>query len=471
MNIILAFYNVDFAKSFKEKMVPLGINVIDIVSSDEDLIEILKHHKDVDGILLKSDLAFKLGEQRLETLTDILISIRETSSFKDLVVTVLSDEELGHPFLAELVEMGIYNIFVKGESGFTVKNVVETFETPRSFASAIKYRKVDSSIAWRRNLVKQSTVKIEFSQVVEDTKQSIDSTESTDGIEEADAENTAKIKLPKFTLPKFKKGGQEEPQSQVPENPTTPIKTDEDWIYDGDVFSGDAGRKFEQVIGTVLIGVAGVAPHIGCTHTAISIAKHLSEKGHSVALVEGNHSLDFDRIHSLYEGAKETLKTVNFELNGIMHFKYRDELDLNVIFTSYEYVVLDLGVLEESPYRDEFNRSHVKCIVSSADEWKFHWCEEFLQVYKELENLTFLVPNANKKVTDDLQARLKTHPAFPIPPHESPYELTDGTNKVLSYVFGKYYKKPSQTNGKTLILVSLCSVAVTAIIFAALTLF
>lgn len=481
VNIIIAFYNVKFAKDFKAQMAAYNVNVLDIVTSDEDLVAVLKEHRNnVNGVLIQSDLATKLGEQRLETLTDILASLREEPTFQKVVFTVLSNEKSGHPFLAELVDMGIYNIFVRNEGSFTVKNIVESFEVPRSFSSTVGYRKVDPGIPWRRNLIKQNSLKIEFN-----------NSETQAAVTKTEADPPSKTKKDFLNVPKlFKRGSKENnpneeetshateertdttskfqsesPEPALPtENKTKEAAEPDDWSYDDNVFS-DGIKNQEQVIGTVLIGVAGVTKNIGCTHTAISIAKHLAAKGHDVALVEGNHSQDFDRIHVLYEGAKKTLQIPHFELQGIIHIKYRDEVDLNRVFTNYDYVVMDLGLLEESPYREEFQRSHVKCVVASADEWKFYYCEDFLQVYKELDDLTFLVPSVTKKVADDLQERLKGFPAFPVPHHDSPYVLDEPTNKVWTNLLNMYYRQRKGFDTKILILVSLVSVVVTALAF------
>src|SRR5690606_32719241 len=73
-----------------------------------------------------------------------------------------SDEKVGHPFLAELVELGIYNIIVKGQADYTITSFINMFEVPRKFASAASFKNVDPTIPWRKNLKKSNSINLNF---------------------------------------------------------------------------------------------------------------------------------------------------------------------------------------------------------------------------------------------------------------------------------------------------------------------
>ncbi|GEL05552.1 hypothetical protein [Rummeliibacillus stabekisii] len=208
-----------------------------------------------------------------------------------------------------------------------------------------------------------------------------------------------------------------------------------------------------QIIGTVLIGVAGVAQHIGATHAAISIASYLKGNGHSVALVESNHSQDYDRIHSLYEGEKKLLLDYDmFEMKGLTHFKYREDRDLNDIFSSYEYVVMDFGSIFHATNTEEFTRAHVKCVVCSADEWKYHWIEEFENEYEIDNTYCYLVPGASMEKVEDLSDQLKGGDVVSFPIQDDPYEPIQEVGHVLTNILGEFIKIPVKSSTKHLLI-------------------
>lgn len=452
MDLLFGFYNVEFAKKIKISIQNNSdANVIEIVSSEEDLLTTLANTPSIEGVLLTTDLATKRNDERLELLVDILSAVRE--NFPNITFTILSNEKIGHPMLAEIVEMGIYNIFIKNGDDFTIQSIIDSFKKPLSFNTAVKYRQVDTSIPWRRNLYKTTTMRVE---ILNNSNQEEVSTVNEVTEDESDNKSNKRVNWPdlKSKMPKF--------QSRGPTPKKVREEVQNDWMLD-DLHTVVQNRPSEKIIGTVVIGVAGVAPHLGVTHTAISIAKYLSNLGHSVALVEGNYSQDFDRIHSLYEGEKNHIfKESEFELHGINHFKYWEEQNLSEIFSLYEYVVLDTGILSETMYLEEFKRAHVKCVICSADEWKFHWIEEFQISYGIDENYNYLVPGATTRKVKDLTGRMDSRSVFCFPVQEIPYEPLRETEDILENIIGEFINGSSLKFGKgALVITSFISIAVT----------
>ncbi|WP_028393934.1 hypothetical protein [Bacillus cihuensis] len=223
-----------------------------------------------------------------------------------------------------------------------------------------------------------------------------------------------------------------------------------------------------RVVGTMVIGVAGVKPHIGATHIAQSIASYLSSTKHSVALVEWNESKDFDRIHSLYEGESQYINHVKaFELKGIEHYKYRNSMNLGEIFSKYEYVVLDIGELSDSFFIEEFLRAHLKFVITSPFEWKQHWLEEFRTSIPKTDGLTYLVPFANKESIRDLKNRFPSEEFKMFPAVPNPYELDTEADDAIEEFLDGYLKEQKTMFSKSMIVIaSIASIAVTAIIAA-----
>lgn len=222
------------------------------------------------------------------------------------------------------------------------------------------------------------------------------------------------------------------------------------------------------IIGTVLIAVASVTSHLGSTFTAINIASYLKDKGYSVALVESNYSQDFDRIHALYEGEKKLLlKDKQFEMRDLTHFKYREDQNLNDIYSMYEYVVMDFGDLEEAANREDFKRAHVKCVMCSADEWKFHWLKDFTNRHEVDNTYCFIVPGSSSEKAQDLQEQLEYGSVFSYPIQDDPYEPVKDCESVITKILGEFIKSPTLSASKSklaLIGTSVGSILVTIFI-------
>lgn len=232
-----------------------------------------------------------------------------------------------------------------------------------------------------------------------------------------------------------------------------------------------------SVIGTVLIGVAGVKNHLGATHTALSTARFLSKAGHSVVVVECNNSKDFDRIHTLYEGSKELLQhDTYFELAGVHHYKYRANFDLNKLYSMYEYVIMDYGDLQTATnYIQEFRRAHVRLVVCSGDEWKTHWVEQFLKVNQiEKSDCTFVIPSATKEKVKDYRSLIQYEDVYAFPTQDDPYKISRETEHLMTDLLGEYLNRQSIRVGKnintsTVVIACIACIIVTTIIFTIFT--
>lgn len=468
LNLIIATSNTDFAKSLREKLKEVDCNVLDIVSSVEDLISTISEYPGkIDGILLKTDLAKKNNDYRLEVLSDVVLSIRQTPEFENVVFTVLSDYPKGHPLLAEFLNMGIYNFFARNGIKFTVQNLKDSFIKPMSFSIALEYGTVNKEIPWRRDLTKPQTLEVKFvnpeaeAQKLEQSTGDIAINDNSDnGSESKKNPMDFLSKIPKPNIPK---PNISLPKMPVHEKDTTNESIDDEWIFEK---NENSFTNKMPVVGTVLIGVAAVQKHLGATNTAINIAKFLSKAGHNVALVEANKNMDFDRIHSLIEGETITLSEKEFNFQGITHIKYRDDMDLSGVYTKFQFVVLDIGDIRNSQFKAEFNRSHIKCVVATADEWKYHWIEEFLLNVDSTEDLVFLVPSSDFKSANDLESRLKKHLVYPLEKHSNPYEVPEESGEVFKQLLKLYLKNHElRLKGKHLLLTALLGALISAIGF------
>lgn len=390
----------------------------------------------------------------------------------DLRIVYLCVRDRHDPFLGQLVARNVLDIFY--EQGLDTKRFAIQLSQPPRYANVQKFGKGQLDIKFMENEEPEQEEK-----VLEQSSESGDSDERESSGKVSVIERAAKISS---KVAEGAKRGAEDLKGKLPKrNVSESEKVHKENHSNDDAIMEDildlmpeeliASKSSKPaIIGTVLISVAGVKPHLGSTHTALSIASYLKKLGHAVAVVEVNHSQDFDRIHSMYEGEKHFFTSIDtFELNGITHYKYRENIDLNNLYSAYEYVIMDYGDLENAAaYDEEFRRAHVRVVVCSADEWKFHWIEDFLK-YNELDKreCVFVVPLSTNAKLKDLQDRLDYQDVYAIPIQDNPYDLNKETVEVLINILGPYLKSPHRTfSKKSLVITSVISVAITLLILA-----
>jgi hypothetical protein len=169
--LIIAIPNASFAEGIKKYIEKKEqYKVVEIVVVLEHLVEQLEmlnqENEHIHAIFLSSDISKKLDDKRLEFLSDTLLTIRQR--FSQINFVVLVNQKEGHPFLAELVNMGIYNIFTReeGASTFDLPTMLETIETPLPFSEATKFRDVDPTIPWRRLYKGGGTINVNIHKAV-----------------------------------------------------------------------------------------------------------------------------------------------------------------------------------------------------------------------------------------------------------------------------------------------------------------
>ncbi|MBG9587676.1 hypothetical protein [Cytobacillus firmus] len=162
-NIVVGMIDPAMANSFKTFIQKKeGYLVPEVVVSEEDLLKYLEEtEEEIYGLILTSDLAKKINDLRLDYLSNVLVTLRE--KYPHIRIAILSSERVGHPFLAELVNMGIYNIFLRQDNNLSVQLILDVLDNGKSFGEVSLFRKVDTGIPWRKMDSGPSTIKIETS--------------------------------------------------------------------------------------------------------------------------------------------------------------------------------------------------------------------------------------------------------------------------------------------------------------------
>lgn len=394
-----------------------------------------------------------------------------------LRVVFMCERDKADPFLGALVARNVLDIF--NERQFSAQRFIEQLSQPPQYTNV------------KRLSVGTIEIELDEEPAVEDKA---DELVSADSKEQAPVERLKKTKeiLSKYSknnpikdvldkskgkskelLEKRKESSQNRNSKENSGDKESPPVIDKEVLDLDDVidFLPVSKETFiqKQILGTVFIAIGGTAPHIGSTHTALSMAAFLSKNKFKVAVVEANDSKDFDRIHSLYEGEKTLLSHEPFfELNGIEHYKYREDIRFGEIASRYEYVVLDAGYLEESPCIDEFMRAHVKCVLTSPYEWKEHWLTNFLNQVEERNDFVYVLPFGEMANQKDMEERFSDLIFVTYPVVTDPYTVTADSEDASRALLLGYLQEPKQLFTKnSLILTSVGSIAVTVLVFAA----
>ncbi|PAD71345.1 hypothetical protein [Paenibacillus campinasensis] len=211
----------------------------------------------------------------------------------------------------------------------------------------------------------------------------------------------------------------------------------------------------ETIIGTVVIAVVGVEAAVGTTHTTLLITNFISRKGLKVAVVEANESRDFGRIEAAYEGmiGYETSHSM-FSIGGVDYYKYPYKYDIaELLEQKYDYILLDLGDYQSSPYLEEFYRAHVQVIVGHGSEWRQHKIIEFSNKHshRDQSQWIYCIPHVEKVVIDDVHKAIVEGKLIAIPSHPDPYQQLKWTDVILENMLREYLGKKRNPNKQIII--------------------
>lgn len=441
-NVIIAVPAPAFAEGLKKHFENEGIHVLEICVVIDHLLEILHELKSdpsmrLDGIIISSSIATKLSDKRLEFLADVLEKIRD--EFSETSIIYLSDESQGHPLLAELVSMGIYNIFVKSSKKseqLNIKQLIQCIDQPMLYSEVKKYRDYDSGIAWRRDFMNGGqAITINIESNGKNPKGDLEGSQTThsdhqpdlinglnklvDSVDNIAEKKTEKAK-DKFTYPNVLEEELEDSDWELP--PLKPKIVVQ-----------------ERIIGKSVIAVSGIDKGTGTTHSAILIANYLATNGYSVKLIECSGKDEFSYIEKSYDGKNaDTNKLDQFEINDVTYVKAGDGLDMAYQLTSeHTHIVLDLGWYDETPNIEEFHRASKQVLVAQGSEWKQYLIAKFIKenLAADQSRWIFLLPLISDQSVSDICKENDKITAYNIPFHPDPFESQPDTSKLLGYLF------------------------------------
>lgn len=190
----------------------------------------------------------------------------------------------------------------------------------------------------------------------------------------------------------------------------------------------------QRPVGVVTIAVAGAAPGLGCTHTALAISAFLARQGHNVALVEDSQEpVMQDYLKIIKADAGRVNKAGRIKGFDVFPFAKTEvdkfiEGDGNFIFDEllaelsagrYKYIVRDLGTADKKRTREAF-RSNLAVLVASAARWRWG---DLLKIEPLSSFRLALVAPAERDVKEI--RKIPGLKAYVIPHHPDPFCMPD----------------------------------------------
>lgn len=351
-------------------------------------IEKALNEKKYDVLILREDLESnkQLPVKYLDSISDKYPQLN--------VILVVNDEHQGDKYVIDIFSLGIYNLLYKED--LMVGNVVSLIENPRS--------KLDTKIYLELEDVSESQ---EDTHAPEDILEIPENelTSIINSLRGSTSENISKmfddinkqyeIRQMLFLvslLPEEIKASIKETKNENYIKYDTKSKEKKELIevakpttnkIEKEVIQRTLTITKEKIIGTVVIAVAGTMGRIGTTHTTISISEFLKNNNFKVATLEYHKKNHFNFIKNNYENIQENNN--HFIFNDIYFYPYSENLKiLDVIQEDYNYIILDMGILQECDMA-EFKRANSRIVVSGAKDWEITDLELIL---RENDNLT-----------------------------------------------------------------------------------
>lgn len=200
---------------------------------------------------------------------------------------------------------------------------------------------------------------------------------------------------------------------------------------------------------SLLIGIAQLQHHNGCTHTALEIASMLSQKNNTAVIIADDQTFEniavFNRINPI--AAKNGLN-----VHGIDVYPYSKHND---ILNDYNIVICDFSYLKDEQ-KKAFMDCDVKIMISSSAEWDISTLTRFIKydTQNSARDINFLFPRvtSSKFVKYNKQLLKSGITAYRL--HNSPDWTKPNNENITVYknILGKYTvnSKPQKSKRRLL---------------------
>jgi hypothetical protein len=154
---------------------------------------------------------------------------------------------------------------------------------------------------------------------------------------------------------------------------------EKDIIKKKNIGTGSNNQVHNNIIGNIIIAVAGTSRGVGCTHTAIAIANYIARNGHKVALIEKNSNRHFAQLYDM--NYDRGLLNTFFSIDGVDYYPNNYKDLASILSAGYKYIIMDLSVLIYADNKGkavnydnflEMQRANKQILVGGIKEWQLN---------------------------------------------------------------------------------------------------
>lgn len=406
LHVLLGIRDIDekTIKALKEEFEKNGLKIETCTCKYQKfgIEKYIEENKDVNVVILQQFLQPQnpYTSSDFEKLNDLNSNL--------VIIPILSNEEIGTPFVNEILNLGIYTALFFKDAKLT--NMVEMTATGRTRKDARLYYGIEKNIIETKDTanIKACIDHIIYGGDKNQTKDRVDYIQSklsqkdfeevifnlpneikdrlkafeeyTKYFEDSTSTNISKKSL--FRNRFFKPL----PSEAAEETDNPPIVT----------------QEIQSAVKKVVVGFAGAQPRVGTTHQAILFGNYLNSFGYKIAIIENSQCNNIS-FNSIKDHCNTKEQGSYFTYKDIDYYPCFNLCELNQVFLKdYNFVLIDFGLYSEE-MEMEFGRCVVQIIISGSKPWEFPMLEKLMSlvnnedVLKKFYYLFMYAPENEKK--------------------------------------------------------------------------
>jgi len=439
--ILIGVPDAGFAEGLSKNFEKSGLKILGVTVTLDHFLEhayaLKGNGEEPSAFLLSTSITKRGTEKRLEEFADIVINLRE--DFENSSFLIMSDEDTKHPLHAELISIGVFNIFERNELGkgpITISSLIGFIDNSRTLLELKDMRNYDRSIPWRNVVSPTSQIKISVERKANGNKTTdeIITTNSNQGSNEHNPKEKHKVRE-ELAFPLEPSDTEEIHWS---EEPKTKV------VYR------------DRILGQSLISIASISKGLGSTHTSILAAAYLNSMGYKTEILECSATSNaFEQIENAYNGQKVNINnSKSFCIENVTYVKNISSDQVIENLEDYTHIILDLGQFTEidTDFENEFLRSTVQILIAPGSLWKENEIQSFIKQnsFLDFSKIKFLIPFADRQQIDDLKNTFKdlNTEFYSVPLTTDPFYGTPQSDAIFEKIFNlpmnkrfkKYYK-------------------------------
>lgn len=185
-------------------------------------------------------------------------------------------------------------------------------------------------------------------------------------------------------------------------------------------------------LGKLIIGIGGVEPGVGTTHTAFMIGTYFRRwQRQRVGFIEWKQ----DEIKYIKDDIQDD-ENAPFSRHGIWFYKNVCDRSISSILSeNYQCIVIDFGIRYEKAYK-EFLRCDIKILLASGALWKEYLLDRLISTsWNHYGEGTICLLAPTLKTTVNRLKKEIPHPLYSLPFEPNPFSLSMESVTLLQKIF------------------------------------